>query len=443
MDQFLIILPFVLAGTLFGSIVSLMPSLHIYNVAGFALLLWQVIEGIMPPEAIAPFFMSMIVGFSFINTIPMTFIGAPDESASVTILPGTKYLMTGRGYEAAVLTGIGGLGGIFLLAALTPFFFLVLPSLHKIVGIHMHWILGLVMVYMLMSEWPKGTGRGETVWARFKDAWANLFAGILTFGLSALLGLIITSKSIIRAEMGFQNIMPVFVGLFAVPSILQNLLSRENIPNQHIPETVETDWKSIGKAMFSGGIGGMIAAYLPAVTAGIGGIIAGHATAQRGDRLFIISGGVSKVIYYVGAFLMLFIISPISPNGLGKGGLNMILKPVFSPEAGMFPLMLGTIFLAGGLSFLLLLWFGKWMLVLLKKVHYHILYWIALIMILGIVSGLTHLNGLFVMAVATCIGSIPVFYHCRRSNCMAVLLVPIALNMAGYGPAVAHLLHLE
>jgi len=430
-------------GTLVGALVSLIPSLHIYNVAGFALLLWEFTSHLIPGPAIGPFFISLIVAFAFINTITMTFIGAPDESATVTILPGTKYMMSGRGYEAAMLTGIGTLAGVGLLALLTPYFFYILPPLNKIVSPHLHWILGLVMVYMLMSEWPKGTGRGNTVWERFKDAWGNLFAGIATFGLAAIMGLILTSKSFITHEMGFQNILPIFVGLFAVPSIIQNLLSHEPIPEQHIAQRVEMNWRDLGKGVFQGGIGGVLAAYLPAVTAGIGGIIAGHATAQRGDKIFIISGGVSKIIYYVGAFLMLFIITPLSPNGLGKGGLNMILRPVFSPEEGQFAIMLMTIIFSGCLSFLLLGALSRLTIRLLRKVDYHIIYWVVLVLVIGIVGGLTRGAGLIVLAVSTCIGSIPVFYHCRRSNSMAVLLVPIALNMAGLGEPVMRLMGLE
>ncbi len=433
------ILPILIAvplGVLMGGLLSLLPSLHIYNVAGLVLLFWQLTPNLFPPEAVAPFFMSLVVSFAFVNTIPMTFIGAPDESATVTILPGTKYMMTGRGYEAAMLTGIGNLAGVVLLAALTPFFYLVFPYIHNIVAVHMHWILGLVMVYMLMSEWPKGVGRGDTVWARIADAWQNLFAGIITFAFSAVLGLIVTSKSIITHEMGFQNIMPVFVGLFAIPSIVQNLLSRERFPEQYVSKSVDLDWVTLGKSTFQGGLGGLLASYLPAVTAGIGGIIAGHATAQRGDKIFIVSGGVSKIIYYVGAFLLLFVITPLTPHGISRGGLSVILKPVFTPLPGQYWVMLASILTAGCLSFLILVYGSILTIAVLKRIDYHKLYWAALVLLIALIYVLTGFGGLFVLAVASCIGSIPVFFHCRRSNCMAVLMVPIALNMAGYGEAV-------
>lgn len=442
MMPFLTCLLYVVAGTLIGTVLSLIPSLHIYNVAGFALLIWQVSEHLIPLEFIPSFFMAMIVAFSFINTIPMTFIGAPDESAAVTILPGTKYLTTGRGYEAAVLSGVGSLCGILMLVVLTPFFFYILPAIHHILSPHLHWVLGLVIVYMLMSEWPKGVGIGNTFWKRFTDAWGNLFAGIITFALSGILGMIVTSKSIISYEMGFQNIMPVFVGLFAIPSIIQSLISHEVIPAQHIPKTVDLDWKTIGKSTFQGSLAGLLAAYLPAVTAGIGGIIAGHATAQRGDKIFIVSGGVGKVIYYVGAFMLLFAITPIAPDGIGRGGLSIILKPILSPKQGDYFLILGVVLFSGFISMLLLMLLSTWMLKLLAVVDYHYFYIGAAVIVVAIIFGLTGFPGLLVAGVSTCIGSIPVFFHCRRSNCMAVLLFPIAFNMAGYGAEILELMRL-
>ncbi|HPQ40786.1 MAG TPA: tripartite tricarboxylate transporter permease, partial [bacterium] len=195
--DFATILIFTLAGTAVGSLISLIPSLHIYNTAGIALILWSAVEGVMPYPAVAPFFISLVIAFAFVNTLPMTLIGAPDESATVTILPGTKYLMSGKGYEAVALSSIGTLTGLGILVVSAPLWSRILPVLHAILTPHLHWILMAVIAYMLMSEWPKGEGLGDTVLQRLKHAWSNLFGGLLTFGLAGLLGLIVTSRSLV------------------------------------------------------------------------------------------------------------------------------------------------------------------------------------------------------------------------------------------------------
>jgi putative membrane protein len=440
---FLTVLVFTFAGSALGGLISMIPSLHIYNTAGIALIVWTAFEGSIPYAGIAPFFLSMVVAYAFLNTLPMTLLGAPDESATVTILPGTKYLMTGRGYEAAAVTGIGSLMGIGILVCGAPLIFLLMPILHKILTPHLHWIIMAVIVYMLMSEWPKGEGIGDTVFQRLRHAWSNLVAGLVTFLLSGVLGLIVTSRTFVSPDAGFQNIMPVFVGLFAIPGAVQHLLSRKQIPPQHIPETVELTPSDIGYSALQGTIAGGMAAYIPAVTAGIGGIIAGHTVARRGDRLFIVSGGTAKVLYYVGAFLLLYLVTPYTPGGIGRGGLAIILKPIFQPLARELPMMMGVVLFSGCVSFLLLLTGAHWMIKLLDKVHYHLFYWTTLPVLIAVVLFITGLPGIFLMTVASCIGAIPVFYHCRRSNCMAVLLVPIAMNMAGYGDLILRLIGLE
>ncbi|MFA5780399.1 MAG: tripartite tricarboxylate transporter permease [Elusimicrobiota bacterium] len=443
MHLFLTVLSYTFIGTAVGSLVSFFPSLHIYNVAGIALLIWGSLQNMLPEIGMVPFFTSLIVAFSFVNSIPMTMLSAADESASAIILPGTKNLLLGKGYETVIMSGIGGLIGIILLVAGTPFFYYIMPYINNITRPNLAWILLTVIMYMIFSEWPKGAGHGKTVWQKFSGAWANLFAGISAWALSGILGIFIINHSIITHQMAFQNIMPVFIGLFAVPSIIQNLLLSFEIPEQYVSkESIDLDFKTIVQSTYSGGLAGMLCSYIPLITMGIGSIMAGAATALRGDKVFILGGGVAKLLYYVGSFLFLFVITPISPFGFAKGGLNIIIKPYFYPMENDYFLILSCIVLSGFLSFLLLMYLAKVAVVFLKKVNFKQMYVVMLILVTIFIYYLTGWNGIFVMVVSTCIGTIPVFYHCRRSNLMGVLLIPITLNMAGYGDAVADFLHL-
>ncbi len=458
----LTLLIYTLAGTILGSFLFVIPSIHFLNFSGVLIALWMHWSGLFPltePMALFVFFMGMVVSFGIMNTVPSMFLGAPDESAVFVVLPGAKYMLQGKGYEAAMLTGIGGLLGIGFLLVFTPFLLFALPKIHMVIGPHMHWILGLIIVYMLMSEWPKGTGKGENWWQKIKGAWANLFAGLATFGLSALLGFIIFSRTMVPVRMSYQSLLPIFVGMFAVSSLISAILSRQKIPRQHIAKDIDIDYKILGKGCLPGWIGGMLAAYLPGVTGGIGGLIAGHATAQRDDRIFVMSQGVSKVVYYTGQFLLYFIPGAFFiKGGLRRGGMAINLSPFYKPQVFQeYVLMLGVILVAGCISYLLLSFNSKWIIKLIAKVPYQKISYAALAvvilmvyfmpaMVMGELNAAVLLSGfqiLGIMAVSTCLGLIPIFFHCRRSNCMAVIIVPICLNMAGYGPAIARLMGLD
>jgi putative membrane protein len=432
--EMLVLLSVAAAGAVVASLLSIVPALHIYNVAGFIVLALGALDEFLPPEFLAMFFLGLITGYAMLNTIPSIFLSAPDDSTVFVVLPGQKYLLQQRGYEAVVLTGIGGLGGIAVLALLTPVASSLFPALRAILQPHLPWILWTVIAYMLISEWPKGSDRAPAGLRRWWDGWKSLTAGLITFLLSGALGFVLLYRSLVPVAVAYQNLLPAFVGLFAVPWILQNILSNIDLPGQHIARSVDaTVWLAL-RGTFAGALGGLFAAFFPVVTGGIGGFLAGHATAQRDDRLFIISQGASKVVYYVGGFLFFF----VPGLHLTRGGMAWMLSSVWSSYTPrVYYLAVAAVVLSGVLSFFLLLLMARLVIKLIARVHYR---WVSvgtLAVLLTIVIGMTGWGGLLICAVATGIGLVPVLWGSRRMNCMGVLLLPIALNMVGAGGVVA------
>ena len=442
---------FAVGGALVASTLSLVPALHIYNVAGLLILGTAALGPFLPPEHLAMLFLGMITSYAILNTIPSIFLSAPDDSTVFVVLPGQKYLMQRRGYEAAVLTGIGGLGGVAVLVLLTPIAPRLFPALRAILQQHIHWLLWTIIAYMLLSEWPKGTDRQPAGWRRWWDGWKSLTAGLVTFLLSGLLGFVLMYRSILPPASAYQNLLPAFVGLFAVPWVLQNLLARVELPDQFVARSVDTTPWLVVRGTLAGALGGLFAAFFPVVTGGIGGFIAGHATAQRDDRLFIISQGASKVVYYVGGFLLFF----VPGLHLTRGGMAWMVSTLWHPYTPHdYYLAVAAVVVTGVLSFFFLLGLTRLAIRLVARVHYR---WISLgtlILLLLIVTAVpaagewigggtpasalrAGLGGLLICGVATGIGLIPVLWGSRRMNCMGVLLLPIGLNMIGAGATVA------
>jgi len=433
----------VLAGTVLSGFLAILPGLHIYNVMGLVAMLIYGLQDMgiaVNPEVYLPFMIGLVVGWSVLNTIPSVLLGAPDESAIFTVLPGQKYLMTGRGYEGTMMIGAGSLIGLFMLVFIIgPFAPKFLPVVRTVLNPHMHWILWVIICFILISEWPKRGNRGPAGWRKFFAAWSTLSAGLLTFLISGLLGFLLLYRAPVAVDDAFQNIMPAFVGLFAVPWCLLNAVSGATVPEQHVRDTLNINGDLLLRSGIAGGIGGGFAAFFPVVTGGIGGLLAGHATAQRDERVFMMSQGVSKVVYYVGA-LMLFFVPGLF---LTRGGGTWILKGLTTPRTiGDYYLALGCIAISGTVSFLLISPLTKWTLKLMKKVEYRLISVFSLFIIVALVFSITGWIGLFIMTVASGIGLIPVLYGSRRLNCLGVLLLPIACNMSGIGEPVAAFLGL-
>jgi putative membrane protein len=285
-----------------------------------------------------------------------------------------------------------------------------------------------------MSEWPKGSDRGRTGLAKFLDAWRSLGAGILTFLLSGLLGMVLLYSNLVPTERAFQNLLPAFVGLFAIPWVLQNLLSQVQVPAQHAAGSVDLSPGLIARGVGAGALGGLFAAFFPVVTGGIGGFLAGHATAQRDDRLFIVSQGASKLIYYVGGFLLFF----VPGLHLTRGGMAGMLSILYTPHTpATFWLVIAATLICGALAFGLLLGLSRAALRLVTRLDYR---WVSagtLVLLIGVVVAMTGWGGLLISVVATAIGLLPVMWGARRMNCMGVLLLPLTLQMAGLGTTVA------
>ncbi|MDD5092174.1 MAG: tripartite tricarboxylate transporter permease, partial [Candidatus Wallbacteria bacterium] len=427
------------AGTLIASVLACVPALHIYNVASIVVIFIATITEALPfirenPMFLMSFMLSLVTGYAIINSIPSIFLGAPDEASAFMVLPGQKYLMLGKGYDAVVISAIGGLCGAAFLLFMVPLAPMVLPVIQRLFAPHMGWVLALILAYMILSEFPKGGDVIAGPWIRLFDAWKSVGAGLLCMFLSGVLGMILVYRPIVPVEMSFQNLLPAFVGLFAIPWVLQNILSVTPIPQQHISESLDLDADLISRATGAGALGGGFAALFPIVTGGIGGLLAGHATAQRDERIFIMSQGVSKFVYYVGAFFLFFVPSV----NLTRGGMAWMLSTVFTPRTHYeYYIAIGAILISSAFSFVLVLSLSRLVIKLITRVPYQRVSMATLFFLILLIFIFTGAPGLLVGFAATGIGLIPVVFHSRRSNCMGVLLIPITLNMLGCGPAVA------
>ena len=430
-----------LTGAFCASLPSCIPGLHIYNLLGALVLLLQATGMLVPSHLLIPFTTAMVTSFAVVNTVPSILLAAPDESAMFTVLPGQKMMMRGRGYDAVLVTAIGSAAGLLLLvtvfAAGAP---LVLPRLQAVVRPHTHWILWSVIAFMLMSEWPKPSPSGQAGWHRLLLAWRSTGMGILVFLLSGLLGFILLYRSPIDPDAAFQNLMPAFVGLFTLPWLLMNIATRVQPPPQQNAGTGVLIPAEIAlRGVAAGALGGGFAAFFPVVTGGVGGLLAGHATALRDDRAFLISQGVSKLVYYAGGLLLLF-----TPGlGLQRGGAAALIGGIVESESpGAYPLALAGTAIGGAVALGLLSPLTRLTLALAARYRYRRISTLALLIIVAIVATITGIPGIAIMLVSAGIGILPVLYGARRMNALGVILLPMACNMSGAGPAIATVLHL-
>lgn len=436
---FLGIVPSALLGAFCGSLAACIPALHIYSLMGAVLLfLGPALAGLPADPCLPAVVIGLVTGWTIVNAVPAILLSAPDESALFTVLPGQRYLMARRGHEAVMLTAIGSAGGIACVLAAAPFAPRVLPLLHRVLAPHYHWIVWTVIVFMTLSEWPRGRTAGLPAWDRFLSGTGNALAGLATLLLSGALGFVMLYRSPLPAHAAFQNLTPVFAGLFALPWLIFNLVSRVRIPEQRVSGSLDVGARDLLKGIAAGSLGGAFAGFIPVVSGGVGGMLAGHATSLRGERAFLVSQGASKGVYYIGGLLLLF----VPGLEVARGGAASMLK-AFAPPAsnGYWPAIAAASF-AAAFALLLLPVCARLSLRAMNRTGYRRLSWCALGIVVALVLVVTQGAGLAVMAVATGIGLIPVLFDGRRMNCLGVILLPMACNLSGIGPDVAAFLGL-
>src|SRR5512136_1519882 len=131
-------------GALIASFLALIPALHVYNVIALAFLLADGWQAWLHPDQFAMLLLGMVTGYAVLSVIPSIYLAAPDETSAFIVLPGQKWLLERRGYEAAVLTGAGSLCGVIVLVLLSPFLSELARTLRMVLSPHFGWILAAI-----------------------------------------------------------------------------------------------------------------------------------------------------------------------------------------------------------------------------------------------------------------------------------------------------------
>jgi putative membrane protein len=248
------------------------------------------------------------------------------------------------------------------------------------------------------------------------------------------MGFVLMYRTPIAAEAAFQNLMPAFAGLFTIPWLVLNLLSRQVVPPQRAPDRMDVSGFAVFTGSLAGVLGGGFAAFAPGVTGGVGGMLAGHAAAIRDSRAFLVSQGASRMVYMAGGFLLFF----LPENGLTRGGAASMMRTLHRPDGvSDYGLALAGMAFAGLAVCLMLKPLTRVVLALLAVHGCRVMSWVALVMVVALVVTMTGLTGFLVMMVGAAIGLIPVLYGSRRMNALGVVLLPLACNLSGVGQTVA------
>jgi putative membrane protein len=323
MFDFLLIIIFCVLGVLVGIITGLLPGLHVNNVALIMLSASSSVVAICTPLfaygisqsfiliLIAGFMISVSISHSFHDTIPTTFIGAPEEDTALSVLPAHGLLLKGEGYKAVALSAVGSYGAILIcLILLFPLRFIIGSPLllYSTLREAMVWILIAIALLMIATEKARITELGK------KGAWPSLL-GILfaafVFVLSGVFGLLILDFNL-SSPIGLPApvLFPALAGLFGVPTLLNSLFTKPIIPEQKVEPLImnRIEKRSSVISVTTGSIAGILVSILPGVTAATGTVLAMNLRQKSSPEQTIVTLSSVNTAAAFSVTIMLFVI---------------------------------------------------------------------------------------------------------------------------------------
>jgi putative membrane protein len=397
--MFLEIIIAILIGCIFGIFTGLIPGIHINLVSLLALSFLSYLLEITSPLTISIFIISMAITHTFLDTIPSIFLGAPESDTALSVLPGHKMLLQGRGYEAVMLTLIGSFFSLILTILLIPLIGniiqLIYPYFEKIMGI----ILILSSTFLILRE-------------KVSKRWA-----LIIFLLSGVLGIATLNLPNLK-----NSLFPLLSGLFGTSMLVISLSEKVKIPKQKIsfPEIRKKELsKTIGSSLIAGGLCSFLPGLGPAQAAIIGSSFYKKIT---GQNFLILIGGLNT-INMVLSFLALYLF-----NKARNGAIVVVSKIIQELTLNNLILFLGVSLVAGGIAVFLTIKITKIFSKLISKINYHKLVLSIIIFIAVMVFFISSkFIGLLVLVVSTFTGILPAKLGIGRNHLMGCLLVPVIL----------------
>jgi len=402
--MFLDILLFMLLGILIGTITGLMPGIHPNTV--FVAMISAV--ALLPPtqtELLLVFIMALAVSNTFVDFLPSIIFGAPDPATALSVLPGHRFLLEGRGYEAVLLTVMGGLGVALLTLLTLPLLIYIIPGIYHIIRPALHILLLLVVAWMILTE----------------AGWGRVLA-LAVFSLSGLLGLVT-----LNAFASESMLFPTLTGLFALSTLLVSFYTRSVIPVQARTGEIRGDHR---KGILTGWLAGWFAGMLPGVGAAQAGVLAAQSLRASTREFLTALGGIntSNIMF---TFIVFYSISKTR-----SGAVWAISQLVSTITLWDMLLLVMVGITACFISAILTLGLARALLSQIGRINYNTVSLGVLIFLVLVVAVLSGPLGLLAALAGTFTGLLAILFRVRRSHLMGYLLLPTILYFSGLSPTV-------
>jgi len=415
-----ILLPACVAfGFALGILSGLTPGLHLNNFAAMLLAISpQLLAMGLSPFQMASIILSASISQTFFDAIPAIFLGAPDSETALTVLPGQRLMLEGRGIEAVRLSALGSAGSVlFAILLIMPLSWIVSSYndyLTKYVGI----LLLAIALMMIKSErGPWIEGQGSWVHWKYKAVAALLF---ITSGLLGTFAF--DHENLASSPFGLepQVLLPLLSGIFGASSLLLSLSTETEIPEQK-ESKIRLSSSALAKAIFSGGLGGSVVAWIPGVSPSVAAITARLGAPSCPEEFLVSIAGVNSANALFSLVALYVIDKP-------RSGAAAAIQELMALDQSTLILMIIIVVIVAAASYLVCIGAARLAGRAISGLNYRLLCLGVLIFLVAMTYAFTGLFGLFIFFLSTVVGLIAPIAGIHRTHAMGVLMLPLILR---------------
>jgi len=404
-----------LAGACMGTFTGIVPGIHVNTLASVLLATYPAIESALSPVA-GPYeaavavcccIMSASVTHSFLDFVPSVFIGAPDSEDCMSVLPGHRLLLEGRGMEAVRAAAIGSLVGTSAAILLSvPMQYAMTWGMEGVLDRMTPYVVIGAAVILIMTQFRKGSG----------------VAGLICFLLSGAVGLAVMYLPIPSDGIAGEGTLmfPMLSGLFGIPVLLA--AEEGKVPSQK--ECYKDP--EVACAGLRGVVMGCVAGWFPGITSTVGASISACFMPENRPERFI------AAVASIGSVTAVLSLVTLSISGSGRSGTVLVIGEIagesvsgVASEAFLLLLMAAALGSLGG--YLLTIKAGEVFSVLAERVDQKRLSRWVLALTIVLVIVLTGPFGLMMLFVSTLVGFLPGAFGTDRTILSGCLLLPVIL----------------
>ncbi|VVB66425.1 Tripartite tricarboxylate transporter TctA family protein [Candidatus Gugararchaeum adminiculabundum] len=387
-----------IVGILLGIFSSLIPGIHSNTIA--ALLLHTGTE--------TNFLIAVIIAVTAVHVVisfaPALFLGIPEAETIVSVLPGHRMVLEGKGRKALHAVAISALVAAVATALLSPLVAPFLPKVNDAIRPLLLPVISFASVFLLLHE---------------REPKKILIAAFI-FVLSGALGIILLNSNVVN-----EPLLPAFSGAFALSGILISLRKKGGSGKIGNQESGEIDFRNLLPAILLGVIFGAAADLIPAIsTPAQIAVFASLLIAMDSLRFLAFSSALASSH-------MVFSLTALAQIGVARTGSAIALRSAADFSQLLLPEMIGLSIVAIAIGALGLLFISGKMesLARIDERKMNLLVFGYLIFLAFAMGGPL---GLLVLATSAMIGLIGPFTGVKRTHFMGVIIVPTILGMAGF-----------